>query len=142
MQTFLPYADFEKSARCLDPRRLGKQRVEAYTLLKVMLNPELQGWRNHPAFKIWDGYDFALISYGMTMCDEWRRRGYEDNLFNKFWLLYSECTIRNQLQPPIIGYEPYHASHRSNLLRKDPNYYEQFGWTEPHDLPYIWRKEE
>lgn len=31
-----------------------------------------------------------------------------------------------------------HASHRSNLLRKEPEYYTQFGWTEPPDLPYVW----
>ena len=30
MQTFLPYADFERSARVLDAKRLGKQRVEVY----------------------------------------------------------------------------------------------------------------
>jgi hypothetical protein len=28
VQTFLPYADFEESARTLDAKRLGKQRVE------------------------------------------------------------------------------------------------------------------
>ena len=28
MQTFLPFADFEETARSLDTRRLGKQRVE------------------------------------------------------------------------------------------------------------------
>lgn len=27
---------------------------------------------------------------------------------------------------------------RSNLLRKDYEYYKQFGWTEPINLPYIW----
>ena len=29
MQTFLPYSNFKKSAKCLDRQRLGKQRVEA-----------------------------------------------------------------------------------------------------------------
>ena len=29
MQTFMPYADIEKSLKCLDYKRLGKQRVEA-----------------------------------------------------------------------------------------------------------------
>jgi hypothetical protein len=28
MQTFLPYPGFDESARALDDRRLGKQRVE------------------------------------------------------------------------------------------------------------------
>ena len=29
MQTFMPYPDIVKSVRCLDYKRLGKQRVEA-----------------------------------------------------------------------------------------------------------------
>jgi len=34
--------------------------------------------------------------------------------------------------------EEFHASHRSNLLRKDPEYYGRFGWQELPDLPYLW----
>ena len=34
MQTFLPYKDIQKSVKCLDYRRLGKQRVEAMQILK------------------------------------------------------------------------------------------------------------
>jgi hypothetical protein len=30
VNTFLPFPSFEASARCLDNKRLGKQRVEAY----------------------------------------------------------------------------------------------------------------
>jgi hypothetical protein len=40
--------------------------------------------------------------------------------------------------PPWLGNESFHASHRSNLLRKDFDYYSQFKWTEPTTLPYIW----
>ena len=40
--------------------------------------------------------------------------------------------------PKWLGNKKFHASHRSNLLRKDREWYSQFGWTEPDDLPYIW----
>ncbi len=30
VNTFLPFSSFEASVRCLDNKRLGKQRVEAY----------------------------------------------------------------------------------------------------------------
>lgn len=40
--------------------------------------------------------------------------------------------------PPWFGREDFHASHRSNLLRKHPDWYRQFGWYEPDDLPYVW----
>ena len=40
--------------------------------------------------------------------------------------------------PPWFGDEAFHRSHRSNLLRKEPQWYGQFGWTEPADLAYEW----
>ena len=47
MQTFLPYPDFAKSARVLDPSRLGNQFYrEGLTLLRGK-------WPNHPASKMW-----------------------------------------------------------------------------------------
>jgi len=36
MQTFLPYPDFKKSLQTLDYRRLGKQRVEAYQIIRIL----------------------------------------------------------------------------------------------------------
>ena len=40
--------------------------------------------------------------------------------------------------PPWFGDDAFHASHRSNLLRKNPEHYGKLGWTEPDNLPYIW----
>jgi hypothetical protein len=40
--------------------------------------------------------------------------------------------------PHWLGREDFHASHRSNLIRKDPIWYGQFGWTEPNNIEYIW----
>jgi hypothetical protein len=40
--------------------------------------------------------------------------------------------------PPWLGCDEFHSSHRSNLLRKLPEHYSQFGWSEPNDLPYVW----
>ena len=62
MQTFLPYDDFVLSLDCLDYRRLGKQRVEAMQLLNAMKR-EKGGWINHPATKMWRGYEKALTEY-------------------------------------------------------------------------------
>lgn len=38
MQTFLPYADFQESAYALDPKRLGKQRVETLQIMQALFN--------------------------------------------------------------------------------------------------------
>ena len=40
--------------------------------------------------------------------------------------------------PKWMGDETFHASHRSNLLKKDPEFYGKFGWTEATDLDYLW----
>ena len=64
MQTFLPYADFKETAKCLDMKRLGKMRVEAMQILMVLtgLNKG-KAWTNHPAVKMWRGYEAALAEY-------------------------------------------------------------------------------
>ena len=36
MQTFLPYESFAESAKVLDWRRLGKQRVEGMQIIKAI----------------------------------------------------------------------------------------------------------
>jgi hypothetical protein len=134
MQTFLPYPDFAESAKVLDYRRLGKQRVEVLQLLKALQAGG--GWSNHPAAKMWNGYENALVSYGLFICKEWIGRDYNDTCFDKI-LSYCDEDANTTL-PPWLGNEDFHAAHRSNLLRKDPIHYGQFGWTEPNDLPYIW----
>lgn len=135
MQTFLPYPGFGQSARVLDNRRLGKQRVETLQILNALTNPAY-GWRNHPATKMWTGHIPALAVYGIEMCAEWRKRGFRDTCADKIaaFLPSEEAAPL----PSWLNDPDFHASHRSNLLRKDPVHYGQFGWTEPHDLPYIW----
>lgn len=130
MQTFLPYPDFAASLRVLDYRRLGRQRVEAFQLLRA-ISGKGSGWSNHPVAIMWRGYDNALKEYHNLAIDEWVQRGYRNNMPKK--------RIRGKgVYPPWIGDNAFHASHRSNLLRKDRYYYSVFGWTEPDDLPYIW----
>jgi len=134
MQTFLPYSDFKKSAKCLDYRRLGKQRVEAYQILNTLtINPKSR-WRNHPAVKMWRGYEDALRLYINCMIFEWKSRGYKNNM--KIYDVDNNISF-----PTWFGDEKFHKSHRSNLLRKYPEWYEKFGWVEPNDLPYFWPSE-
>jgi hypothetical protein len=139
MQTFLPLPDFRESARVLDYRRLGKQRVEAMQILNTLLGKtEKLGWRNHPAVKMWQGYEPALVIYAEAMIAEWVSRGYRNNIF----FLWPREELVNPQLPSWIGDPKFHAAHRSNLLRKDPIFYSQFGWSEPADLPYVWPTKE
>ena len=78
MQTFLPHADFRRTAEVLDSPRLGKQRVETLQILRALELPEY-GWGNHPAVRMWRGYTPALVCYGLTCVEVWRERGYGDS---------------------------------------------------------------
>ncbi len=128
MQTFLPYRNFSKSAKTLDYRRLGKQRVEAKQILNAIRNGG--GWRHHPIVRLWTNYTDALCEYYDCMVIEWRHRGY----VNTMPLIDLAPSI---VYPPWLT-DDFIRAHRSNLLRKDPVYYGQFGWDVPSDLPYIW----
>ena len=45
MQTFTPYSDFQASARALDNKRLGKQRVEVIQIVRAITVPGTPGAR-------------------------------------------------------------------------------------------------
>jgi len=131
MQTFLPYPDFRDSAQILDYRRLGKQRLEAKQILNALLPTSKSGWRNHPAVRMWEGYEDALRLYHDVMIEEWILRGYNNNM--PLYGIYPDVFL-----PDWIGDERLHASHRANLLRKDPIFYGKYGWSEDPEAPYWW----
>ena len=130
MQTFLPYADFKDSAQCLDNKRLGKQRVEALQILKAIYIPDY-GWRHHPCVKMWKDYPYALQIYMNACIDEWVDRGFKNTMAKAKIDSFTEL-------PPWIGNKLLHDTHKSNLLRKDINFYVQYNWSVPMDLQYYW----
>jgi hypothetical protein len=132
MQTFLPYASFEDTVQVLDYKRLGKQRVETFQILNVLLDrTKSKGWRNHPAKIMWEGFEEALKLYQNITITEWISRGYKNNM------KLESIDHKTLIMPPWLGNEEFHKSHRSNLLRKDFEYYSQY-FNDPIDLPYIW----
>ena len=148
MQTFLPYADFRRSALTLDPRRLGKQRVEAIQVLRGLTVPGY-GWRHHPAVRMWAGYEEALVRYGLDVCAVWTAGGRADTcaatLREDLAASLRRTEVRSDAElaaagelPPWLGEEALHRSHRSALVRKDPAHYRPLFPGVPDDLPYVW----
>ena len=134
MQTFLPYKGFELSAQTLDYKRLGKQRVEAFQVLNVLLGrteTKAKGWVNHPITRMWKGYENALKLYTNVMIDEWVFRGYNNTMVK-------EDIVGKIVYPQWVGYELFHSSHRANLLRKDNEFYSKYVWNENPSSPYAW----
>jgi len=130
MQTFLPYPEFDKSTAVLDRQRLGKQRVEAYQIIRSITLGN--GWSHHPIVKMWTGFENALKLYSNAMVTEWIRRGYRNNL--EIYNL-TGCEI---VFPWWLGNDEFHASHRAALLAKNYQYYSKCGWIEEPKISYVW----
>jgi len=138
MQTFLPYRSFRESAAALDNKRLGKQRVECYQILKALHDKEY-GWQNHPAVKMWRGYENKLVEYGLAICKEWKSRGFNDTCYDK---IFGFVRSGGNPEPPFLGDLRFHRSHQSNLIRKNPEYYSSKWPLITADLPYFWPTKE
>lgn len=138
MQTFLPYSDFRESLKSLDNKRLGKQRVEAYQIISAIEGrprkdgKPYKGWLNHPCTVMWSKNISALKLYYNICIEEWVSRGFKNNM-------QFEDIDGDVKMPKWLGFNKFHSSHRSNLLRKDLTYYfEKHGWTDNVDDPYVW----
>lgn len=140
MQTFLPSADFAYSMHVLDPSRLGNQVYrEGMTLLRG-------GWPNHPASKMWRGYEQALALYLLHGVEELDARGRD--YFDRPWCveLYEFWDGNTEPElPPWLGNESIHSSHRGVLLYKNYEWYSKYGWAEEPRAPlpdgkqnYVW----
>ena len=101
---------------------------------------ENQGWVNHPVTRMWRGYEWQLLKYQQAIVKEWTKRGYKDTCFLKTFTLYfhDRDVIGSNEMPPWFGDKAFHLAHKSNLIRKDPEYYKQWFPGVPDNLPYIY----
>lgn len=147
MQTFTPYSDFEASARVLDAKRLGKQRVEVIQIVRALTVPGY-AWTSHPAVLMWKGYEEALGRYGLTMCDVWLELGFGDTCAGTIVedlravgisgiRSYAELAEAGAL-PPWLFQPELLRSHQSALVRKDPERYRAIFPDVPDDIEYFW----
>ena len=148
MQTFLPYPDFTASVAVLDPKRLGKQRVEALQVLRA-LTRETYGWKRHPAVRMWVGYAEGVAAYGVASCREWVARGAADTVAGTIAVDLAAAGLpsvprtqeelgRDGALPGWIGDDRVHTSHRAALVRKDPAFYGALFPEVDPELPYFW----
>lgn len=147
MQTFVPYGDFDASARSLDSKRLGKQRVEVIQIVRALTRPGY-GWASHPAVLMWRGYEEALGRYGLAMCEVWVERGFGDTCAETIAAdlgeagvtrirRYAELAAAGGL-PPWLTDPAVLRSHQSSLVRKDPKHYRPLFPDVPDDIAYAW----
>ena len=134
MQTFLPFSDYEQVAQTLDNKRLNKQILEGYQILKILSGASESGaWRNHPAVLMWKNSEYSLKTYAKTMIKEAKARGIKtDKNESNIDALEAICGEIWGTQKPFWATvsSPHinriNITHRANLYRKDPIYYAEF----------------
>lgn len=135
MQTFIAFPDYYKSMEVLDPSRLGNQVYrEGMTLLRG-------GWPNHPASTMWRR--FKNIDYKVALCNyllagikvlETRNRFYP-HIKEEIELIAKQSVEQGFTSdnPPWLGNEKFHLSHRRALLTKKYDWYKNYF---TNDLPF------
>ena len=79
-------------------------------------------FENHPAVRMWRTFEPALALYGMTVCTEWKSRGYVDNLMGFFDSVFGRGDKYIEM-PEWFGLVKFHVSHQAKLISKDYDHY-------------------
>lgn len=139
MQTFMTHDNYMDTAKALDNKRLGKQRVEAYQILKALRGDynDTGAWVNHPATVMWRNHQYDLALYGLTISMEFYERGFDGyNMVETFNDLTAQLRNDNtERYPWWVNDELLRYTHQSNLVRKDADYYD---FNVPDNIPYVW----
>lgn len=151
MQTFLPFPSYAESAQCLDNQRLGKQITECWQIYQT-LTGESEGYKNHPAVKMWGNNLRSLLYYGIACYGEWKRRllagerggVMEHKSSEQIVSSFGQFEWINLDAPKWVGDLEFHSRHRAILLGKNYEWYSRFGWGEQPAgkvngrWPYLW----
>lgn len=133
MQTFLPHPAMRDSLDALDNKRLNKQILETYQILKILSGQSTSNaWRNHPAVLMWEGAESELWRYGMTAIAVANMRGIKtdgnranfDALAKTSALSWGDDEPAWRKNPTIV--KRVNTTHKYNLYRKDPKYYAEY----------------
>lgn len=132
MQTFLPEYTLVGSAEALDNKRLNKQILEGYQILKLLSDySDKKAWAHHPAVLMWKGHEYSLRSYTQTMIAEARTRGIKtDKNQQNLWDLEKSYGKNWGTGMPSWfsgkNWDRIRITHQANLYRKDPVYYAKY----------------
>lgn len=82
---------------------------------------------------MWKGYENALKLYFNKAVKLWISRGFKNTM--KLEKIEGKIIL-----PKWFGNKKFHDSHKSNLLRKNPEFYFEFSKDISDSLEYIWPK--
>lgn len=115
MQVFVPYPEPIKVVECLDRTRRWKQFAEVKQILDA-IEGRTEGWKNHPATKMWAPYKQWLEYY--------------KNCFEAWFSGKNERAIKwseeaDLIRPPFLT-DDFCDQHKRRLFTKAPELYPQF----------------
>ena len=130
MQVFVPYANCDKSARCLDNRRLNKQILEIVQILSANNNIDV-GWKipkyikNHPCSILWKDDNEYLMTYLFCLIYEYSLRTNKahnvfDLFFRSLYMPVHDTKNLKHLTPEFC------KNMQEILLKKDYNHYSKY----------------
>jgi hypothetical protein len=131
MQTFLPYRNFEASAKILDTVRLNKQLLECRQMFSAMAGQSKFG-AHHPATKMWTGHQSLLWDYVLAVREELDRRGTptQKNMDAAFEFYHMLPTQRQKTYPEWYDEREQmlliETTHRASLYNKNQDHYRNF----------------
>jgi len=132
MQVFMSEYTFEESAKVLDNKRLVKQLLEGRQILAALAG-QTKGWRNHPATRMFEGYEPALFDYLYYVAKEMEQRGYKtENNWNeiaRLALVHFTVDSDYEMPPWFVDRATLHSvvtTHRRSLYNKAPELYPQY----------------
>lgn len=143
--TWFTRFSFDRTAQDLETTTLGYQIHQAYEAFKFLTgreeNSELD--ENSPVLRMWEGHEFALGIYGMSMGDQFTRiRRNVDTLFFDFYHDIQSMKKEDENfvyeKPPWFNDADVCRSHRSNLMRRQPENYKTTWPKTPVNMPYLW----
>jgi hypothetical protein len=130
MQVFLPESDFDIAAQQLDTKRLVKQLLEGRQIMTILVGEsKSNGWRNHPAVRMFDGHPIALYNYLAAIRKEMERREYK---WEKNWHeieRMAEGITDTGLPNWMVDEDTFYhvlTTHRGRLYEKAPELYPQY----------------
>ena len=106
------------------------------TCSKRMVRSEVGSTIN--AACMWVGKEQFLRLYAIACCEEWKARGYTDNLMPRFKAQFAAST-QFPFVPEWCAMTLFTKSHRSMLVQKLPEHYSQVFTDYDSDNPeYVW----
>lgn len=146
VNTFVTTMDKDALFDDLDDKRLGKQRLEAAQIIKILevydeTGNFSGGYSKHPALQMWKGHTDALKAYFNLCVLAWIKRGFK-NTYDLYPVDHERYRIvpgdfdgttttfdeefDEYCFPKWFGFPPLILSHRAALLRKNPTHYASF----------------